>query len=178
MGGTVLVTVGSTLFDALVSAVDSLEVADTLVERGYSKLVIQLGSGQYLPKNLFRNGGSHCVLDNGLAVEWFRFAPSLKEHLAEAALVISHAGSASAFETLEAGLNLIAIPNPKLMANHQQELAKALADQKFCVYSTPEGLPDTIKSMDLESLRPFEKGDPSKVSAAIDRLMGRRGKAD
>ena len=40
-GGTVLVTVGTTRFDALVRAVDDPVVADALAARGYTKLTIQ-----------------------------------------------------------------------------------------------------------------------------------------
>ena len=40
-GSTVLVTVGTTRFDALVRAVDDPAVAEALAARGYSKLIIQ-----------------------------------------------------------------------------------------------------------------------------------------
>ena len=40
-GGTVLVTVGTTCFDALVRAVDDPAVAEALAARGYTKLIIQ-----------------------------------------------------------------------------------------------------------------------------------------
>ena len=40
---TVFVTVGTTKFDALIRAVDSQAFADTLVARGYTRLVMQIG---------------------------------------------------------------------------------------------------------------------------------------
>ncbi len=40
-GGTVLVTVGTTRFDALVAAVDDPAVAEALAARGYAELVLQ-----------------------------------------------------------------------------------------------------------------------------------------
>ena len=46
---TVFVTVGTTLFDALVRVVDSLEVKQELLKRGYTNLVIQMGRGSYTP---------------------------------------------------------------------------------------------------------------------------------
>mmetsp|Transcript_22394 Transcript_22394/g.62101 ORF Transcript_22394/g.62101 Transcript_22394/m.62101 type:complete len:181 (-) Transcript_22394:181-723(-) len=173
MAGLVLVTVGSTLFEALIKAVDSLGLADELVRRGYSTLVIQIGSGTHLPISLLPNGSNSGVLRNGLAVEWFRFAPSLDKYMARASLVISHAGSASTFESLRAGRKLVAVPNPVLMNNHQMELAKELASQGFCIFSTAEGLLDTLQTMDLASLKPFEHGNPRDVAAAIDSVMNR-----
>jgi hypothetical protein len=53
MGGSercmVFVTVGTTCFDALVKAVDSEEVKDALLQKGYTHLVIQMGRGTYVP---------------------------------------------------------------------------------------------------------------------------------
>lgn len=41
MPGTVLVTVGSTKFDELITAVDNRQFADELVAQGYDKLIMQ-----------------------------------------------------------------------------------------------------------------------------------------
>lgn len=46
--------------------------------------------------------------------------------MSDAALVISHAGSGSIFESLTAGKALIVVPNPLLMDNHQAELGNHL----------------------------------------------------
>lgn len=59
---------------------------------------------------------------------YFDFTPSLAQHVADASLIISHAGSGSIFESLTAGKALIVVPNPLLMDNHQAELGKHLAD--------------------------------------------------
>lgn len=53
---TVFVTVGTTSFDALVKAVDTLEVKQELFRRGYTKLCIQMGRGIYEPAEV-------CVVD-------------------------------------------------------------------------------------------------------------------
>lgn len=47
--GRVFVTVGTTLFDALVKEVDSQECKQVLASHGYSSLLIQLGRGSFLP---------------------------------------------------------------------------------------------------------------------------------
>ena len=48
----VFVTVGTTSFDALIEAVDSNRVVQTLVDRGYDSLTIQRGRGAYVPKHV------------------------------------------------------------------------------------------------------------------------------
>ncbi|KAM3230842.1 hypothetical protein ACQJBY_061178 [Aegilops geniculata] len=45
----VFVTVGTTCFDALVKVVDSEEVKQALLRKGYTDLRIQMGRGTYTP---------------------------------------------------------------------------------------------------------------------------------
>ncbi|XP_062143240.1 uncharacterized protein LOC133883149 isoform X1 [Alnus glutinosa] len=82
---TVFVTVGTTCFDALVRAVDTWEVKDELLKRGYTHLTIQMGRGSDTPTKSGGEGGS-------LAVDFFTFSSSIADHLRAASLVISHAG--------------------------------------------------------------------------------------
>ncbi|KAJ0099919.1 hypothetical protein Patl1_22130 [Pistacia atlantica] len=83
----VFVTVGTTCFDALVKAVDTLEVKEGLSRRGYTHLVIQMGQGTYVPAKSLKKGE-----DGSLAVDYFTFSSSIADHLRSASLVISHAG--------------------------------------------------------------------------------------
>ena len=48
----VFVTVGTTLFDALVRAVDTEQVKRELSQRGYTHLLIQIGRGSYFPQKV------------------------------------------------------------------------------------------------------------------------------
>lgn len=48
-GGKVLVTVGTTLFDALVREASSQPCRQVLADFGYSSLVIQRGKGSFIP---------------------------------------------------------------------------------------------------------------------------------
>ena len=100
MPGTVFVTVGTTKFDALIQAVDTTEVANALVRKGYSKLVIQKGAGAYQVQTLLPAQAQSHQLSNGLQVQVFEFAPSLADYMKTADLIISHAGSGSIFEAL------------------------------------------------------------------------------
>ena len=49
----VFVTVGTTLFDALVRIVDTKEVKQELIRKGYTHLVLQIGRGSYTPAKVF-----------------------------------------------------------------------------------------------------------------------------
>lgn len=120
------VTVGTTRFDALVRSVDSPEFEIALLSRGFSKLVVQAGAGGHAPERLLElNKMSNSeratsssasaatatttttktsrfsgTTANGLSVEFFDYAPSLRDRFAAADLVVTHAGAGSIFETL------------------------------------------------------------------------------
>ncbi|CAM6127062.1 unnamed protein product [Calypogeia fissa] len=161
----VFVTVGSTLFDALVKAVTTHECLQVLQRLGFSSLVIQLGKGTFLPP---KGTGE----EENVEVECFTSAPDLVEQIGTAALVISHAGSGSIFETLRAGRPLVVVVNNLLMDNHQSELAEELSERKFLFCATPETLVDTLQSMDLKSLAPYPASDPSKLVKSLDQFLG------
>ena len=100
------------------------------------------------------------TLDTGMniqreqvAINIWRFKPSLKDEFENADLVISHAGtrspmdpsqsdliefkgSGTILEVLRLGKPLIAVPNTTLMDNHQEELAQALEQQGYLRTST------------------------------------------
>lgn len=161
----VFVTVGTTLFDALVKAVDTPETKKELLSKGYTHLLIQIGRGSNIP--------SKCAGDDGsLAVDYFTFSSTIADSLKSASLVISHAGSGSIFETLRLQKPLIVVVNEDLMDNHQAELAEELADRKHLLCARPKTLHETIAHMDLESLVPYPSGDAKPVAKLINRFLG------
>ena len=168
----VLVTVGTTNFDALVRALDRPEVAEALVALGYTRLVLQIGAtAAYEPAELVPAGARAATHGSGLEVEWFRLVPSLGRLIEASALVISHAGAGSIFETLRAGKPLIAVPNARLMDNHQVELARELAARRHLCWCLEADVLDAIQRIDPGALRPYEAGSPDVVTAAIDKLF-------
>ena len=96
----VLITVGSTRFDALVEAALSQPVLNALAQKGYSGVVIQCGNSQVddaysLTESLERN-----VRRYGVNIDMWRFKPSLDEEYDAADLVIGHAGLRCPFSLL------------------------------------------------------------------------------
>lgn len=134
-----VVTVGTTRFNDLISVVSGDEFTRILQRRGFTRLVMQVGSGE-LPRGVEERGGGgggrgseeamasdgDYLHESGIEVSWFRFKPEFGKVISEADLVVSHAGSGSIFEALGARRNLIVVVNTKLMDNHQQELANRL----------------------------------------------------
>ncbi|KAK9691869.1 hypothetical protein RND81_09G225500 [Saponaria officinalis] len=161
----VFVTVGTTLFDALVRSVDTPEVKQELYAKGYTHLLIQIGRGSYIPS---RSTGE----DGSLAVDYFTFSSSIADSLKSASLVISHAGSGSIFETLRLRKPLIVVVNEDLMDNHQAELAEELAERRHLFCASPQTLYQTVASLTTESLLPYPPGDAKPVARLINKFLG------
>lgn len=54
----------------------------------------------------------------------------------------------------------------------QEELADHLASRQCCLVSTPAALENTLRTMDLATLAPYEGAVPGGIAADIDSLMG------
>ncbi|VAI09377.1 unnamed protein product [Triticum turgidum subsp. durum] len=165
----VFVTVGTTCFDALVKVVDSEEVKQALLQKGYTDLRIQMGRGTYTPS---KDKVKQASGNSNLQVEHFTFLPSIADNIREASLVISHAGSGSIFETLQLGKPLIVVVNEDLMDNHQSELAEELAERNHLLCAHPQTLRATVEAMDLHALQPYIPGEARPVVALINEFLG------
>ncbi|RYP64505.1 hypothetical protein DL769_006643 [Monosporascus sp. CRB-8-3] len=60
-------------------------------------------------------------------------------------VIISHAGSGSIMDALRVGARLIAVPNPALMDNHQEELAEEMERQGYLVWGKLGSLADAVE---------------------------------
>ncbi|KAM6426974.1 UDP-N-acetylglucosamine transferase subunit ALG13-like isoform 1-T1 [Liasis olivaceus] len=166
------VTVGTTSFDDLITAVTAPEATQALQDLGYNRLVLQVGRGKECPASFSTAT---------FTLEAFRFKNSLSEDVERADLVISHAGAGSCLEVLEAGKPLLVVINDKLMDNHQLELARQLHKDGHLFYCTSRSrdnehtsrtLVEMLRSMDLSALKPFPPGQPEKFAAFLDKVIG------
>ncbi|KAM3866825.1 UDP-N-acetylglucosamine transferase subunit ALG13 [Diretmus argenteus] len=160
---TVFVTVGTTRFDELVERVTSPDAVQALKNRGYERLVLQVGQGSVLP---------HPDSCPQLKLEVFRFKDSIAEDFRRADLVISHAGAGSCLEALGAGKPLLVVVNDRLMNNHQLELARQLHMDSHLLYCTCSTLTKTLTTMDLSVLLPFLPGQPKNFANFLDKALG------
>ncbi|XP_056395868.1 UDP-N-acetylglucosamine transferase subunit ALG13 homolog isoform X2 [Hyla sarda] len=136
-----------------------------LKDLGYNRLTLQIGRGVVEPKSF---------TSAGFTLDVFRYKDSLAEDIRNADLVISHAGAGSCLETLEAQKPLIVVINEKLMSNHQLELAKQLHKDGHLLYCTCSTLENTLKTMDLSSLKVFPPGHPEIFADFLDGVVGLR----
>ncbi|CAM9442525.1 unnamed protein product [Lampetra fluviatilis] len=161
--GRVFVTVGTTSFDELIETVSSDGATHVLRSLGYSELVLQVGRGALLPEPDTRPG---------FRLSAFRYKDSLAEDMQAASLVISHAGAGSCLEALGCSKPLVVVINEKLMDNHQLELAMQLQEDGHLFSCTCSTLVQTLREMDLKTLKPFPPGQPEKFAQFLDEVMG------
>jgi beta-1,4-N-acetylglucosaminyltransferase len=155
------VTVGTTLFDALIRALDSDACLAALRARGVTRLLLQIGHGTHEPRASFP----------GLEIAYYRHNAQYKADVAAADLIISHAGAGSIMDALAAKKKLIVVVNTMLMDNHQTELAEAMAAQQYCVATTCDELLATLETADLETLQPYPRPDEDAFPALVDRVV-------
>jgi UDP-N-acetylglucosamine transferase subunit ALG13 len=131
--GMIFVTVGTTYsFEALAEEVDKM--APGLNE----KVIVQNGRNKYLPKN--------CI--------YFDFKDSLKEFISAADLVIAHGGAGTCFEALSMQKKMIAVANPDVHDNHQEDLLRKLSQEGYLVWCKDiSELPVLIR--DRKVMRPY-----------------------
>lgn len=127
---TIFVTVGTTLFEALIEAVTTKQALDWMASNGYTHLVIQYGKGK--PPTL--------PARQPLKVESYSFKSSLEPDMKRADLIISHAGAGTVTEVLRLQKRMVVVINTILMHNHQTELANAMGKRKhlFVVNETAD----------------------------------------
>ncbi len=224
------VTVGTTSFDAFVSAACSPSFASALHAKGYRRVVLQVGRGSFTPptpttapEEEVRDtratkkaakagagagsgaGGSTQGAAGDAAGPWsfsipvssssspppapipvtaYRFKPNIAEDIAGAALVVSHAGAGSIFESLRASKPLLVVVNTSLADNHQTEIAAALSapasssssssstSGPHLAYCEPHTLVEAVEKLDVRKLRPLPVKDASRFTGLVDRLMG------
>eukprot|EP00980_Cylindrotheca_fusiformis_P017850 scaffold5653_cov147-Cylindrotheca_fusiformis.AAC.12 len=163
---TVFVTVGTTQFDELIGSVTSPVALEWMVSHGYKSLIIQYGRGQK-PKieSIFKT----------MAIRSYDFQPSLDADMRRADLIISHAGAGTVMEALRLQKKLVVVINTKLMDNHQEELAEAMADRgHLFMVRNPEEL-NSIKAWHLFQYFtriPHTGGDENDFPRLLDSHLG------
>ncbi|KAF9069852.1 glycosyl transferase [Rhodocollybia butyracea] len=167
------VTIGSTRFDDLVQSVFSPTVLSSLLQKGYTHIVVQCGNSEFPYAHLLAGGEELFQVEKeGVSIECWKFKPSLQMDYDRADLVISHAGSGTILDVLRLEKPLIVVPNPTLLDNHQEELAFELQKLGHLESSTVSRLTQTIQEFDPSGLVKFPSFDGSKFANLLDEEMG------
>jgi beta-1,4-N-acetylglucosaminyltransferase len=156
------VTVGTTKFDDLIRALDTDACLEALAARGFSRVLMQIGHGEYTPR----------ASAAGLSIEWYRHNPQYKQDVARADLIISHAGAGSIMDALSVGKKLVVVVNTALMDNHQTELADAMAAKRYCVSTGCDGLEEELTTADFDALVPYPTPNEDAFPSLVDEAMG------
>ncbi|OJD11609.1 hypothetical protein AJ78_07653 [Emergomyces pasteurianus Ep9510] len=141
------VTVGATApFNALVLEVLGEQFLEALRVNNYTDLRIQYGQMGEPAFQEFRQQNETLVKEKyGLDITGFDFnLAGLKNEMLSVkadvdenkveGLIVSHAGSGTILEVLRLGIPLMVVPNPQLLHNHQDELAKQLAVSGYVIH--------------------------------------------
>lgn len=169
---TIFVTVGTTLFEALIEAVTTDQALEWMVSKGYTELIVQYGKGRQPRIGVASNQLS-------LKVECYDFKPSLESDMQRADTIVSHAGAGTVMECLKLQKRLIVVINTALMHNHQTELAEAMGQRRHLyVVDSPEFLNDLQTWDAFERFEPIRKepGDEFHFSMMLDSFLGFREK--
>lgn len=110
----ILVTVGTSRFDALVEEVDRL-VGERLL---HENVVAQIGKGSYVPRY----------------IRYFRFMRFLSGAYEKASLVVSAGGAGTTIECAQKGIPLVVVENKSLMEGHQAQLIGEMARRGHLVW--------------------------------------------
>jgi len=131
---TVFVTVGSTQFPELVSAVITKKSLEILHSNGFTNLVIQYGAGPE-PKISVEN----------IKLRAFPLTTKFTEEVNKADLLICHCGAGTLLDALRAHKKAIGVINDTLMDNHQVQLANGLhKDGYIAIAPNPKNLIENV----------------------------------
>lgn len=174
------VTVGTTRFDALVSAILSPDFAAACQKHSVSRVRVQVGSSA-LPVGVdVPDAGKETrwsISPPGLSpvtFEFFTLRPSLAEDIAGASFIVSHAGAGSIFEALRAEKPLIVVVNDALADNHQTELADAMSKRGYCKSCTPTSLASSLADASFTRRERLPSAAPGLAAfvAGVDAVCG------
>ena len=123
----ILITVGTTKFENLIKAIDKEEFYEMLIKTGFTKLIIQKGYGEYIPKN-------YKAFENKMKIQISEIINHFENIIKTSDLIISHGGAGIILESLKNKRKVIVCVNDELMDNHQVELATSLEENGYLYY--------------------------------------------
>ena len=122
-----LVTGGTTKFENLIKNIDKDEFYETIIKHNFKKLIIQKGTGEYIPKQYEK-------YTNKIDIQICTILNNFENIIKQSDLIISHAGAGILLESLKNKRNVIVCVNDTLMDNHQIELAYSLDKENYVHY--------------------------------------------
>ena len=159
-------TVGTTLFTALIEQMTTPETLERIKARSYDKIIVQYGKGARPAVESFSF--------DGLDIEVYDFKPNLTDDMQKADLIVSHAGAGTIMECLRLRKRTAVVINSILMDDHQKELANAMSRRQHLVkVDSPLDLKESSTWDAIESFQPvpFEGGDHHFFPRFLDSFL-------
>ncbi|KAI7904420.1 UDP-N-acetylglucosamine transferase subunit ALG13 [Cokeromyces recurvatus] len=164
------ITVGSTGFDDLINETTSTAFLTSLSSIGIKRVCFQYGASESI---FIKNLQSYDDKGPILAIDGYKYKPSITEDMEKADIIISHAGAGTVLQALRLeNKKLIIVINESLMDNHQLELAKALTVKNYAICSEISELSNTLKNIKQINLVPFPSPKPETFATIVDEQMG------
>ncbi|CAJ2502708.1 Uu.00g101020.m01.CDS01 [Anthostomella pinea] len=185
---TAFVTTGATAsFRALLEEVITPEFLMMLQALGYTDLVVQCGGDRDYFVDLVKKLG---YATYGIKIRSFGFTSDIKTYMRQAArgdsdargmrgmgVIITHAGGSipgragSIMDALHFDTKVIAVANPTLMDNHQEEIAEEMQRKGYCIHARLGCVATALKYVDGHSPKNWPPQPPAD-SAYQDGLWG------
>ncbi|XP_055388971.1 UDP-N-acetylglucosamine transferase subunit ALG13 homolog [Condylostylus longicornis] len=178
---TLVVTVGTTSFDALIRVVDTAAFHHIAKGHGFGRAIFQIGTGNLLPNGFGVEGINPLVRKSEtsqnqrqqyLNVTVYRFSQNWIEDLQNADLVIGHAGAGTILEVLRMNKHLLVVINESLMENHQRQIGDKLEAGGYLYTATPSTLLSVFESLMSKKFKSWPKASTSPLYAIIENLTG------
>lgn len=169
-----LITVGTTEFNDLIVNVDENcdKLLNVLNKKGINCLTIQKGRGEYEPKKIITRNETLKLM------KYINIVPYLSGEefgklMRHSSLVISHAGAGSILESLRMDKKIFVVNNDTLMHNHQLEICRPLAKDKYLYYSpNVKQFIDILSKSDYSQIVPYPAADYDAFPNLLNKEMG------
>ena len=147
----ILITVGTTKFENLIKAIDTEKFYEMIIKYKFTKIIIQKGTGEYIPKIYEK-------YKDKINIQVSTLLNNFENIIKTSELIISHGGAGIILESLKNKRKLIVCVNDELMDNHQIELASSLDKEGYVHYCRKvNDIVDDIESLlnNKKQIKPY-----------------------
>ncbi|KAF3184955.1 N-acetylglucosaminyldiphosphodolichol N-acetylglucosaminyltransferase catalytic subunit alg13 [Orbilia oligospora] len=169
-GKGIFITVGTTAFDDLITALLIPGIITQLHGLGFNEIRVQYGKGKDVYDAAFTPEFKSTVKEAGMSIAGFEYEESsrITEFIKEADLIISHAGSGTILDALRYQKAIIVVPNESLMDNHQAELASEMSKQKYVIRGKLDQFAENIAQAQCYKFKHFPRTGSKKFVEVLE----------
>ena len=147
----ILITVGTTKFENLIKAIDTEKFYEMIIKYKFTKIIIQKGTGEYIPKIYEKD-------KDKINIQVSTLLNDFENIIKNSEIIISHGGAGIILECLKNKRKVIVCVNDTLMDNHQIELASSLDKEGYVHYCRKvNDIVDDIESLlnNKKQIKPY-----------------------